>query len=65
VVVRSSNRLRFLSSVLTAISLELKIMMIVWGDTRPASVRASNVLDFRSLADAISQSSIIRKRGRA
>jgi 5,10-methylenetetrahydrofolate reductase len=65
IVVRDSNRLMFLSRVLTAVSLELRAMMIVWGDAYPASARASNVRDFKSLAEAITQASSVRKRAHA
>jgi 5,10-methylenetetrahydrofolate reductase len=65
IVVRDFNRPGFLSSILTAVALELKAMMIAWGDTYSASARASNVRDFQSLADAISLSSLILKRAHA
>jgi 5,10-methylenetetrahydrofolate reductase len=65
IVVRDSNRLGFLSSVLTGISLELRTLMIAWGDSYPASARATNVRDFPSLADAIAQASLIRRKARS
>jgi 5,10-methylenetetrahydrofolate reductase len=64
-VVRDSNRLRFLSCVLTTISLELETMTIVWGDAYPPTARSSNVRDFPSLTDAIAEASTIRRRSRA
>lgn len=64
IVVRDSNRLRFLSSVLTGISLGLKSMMLVWGDRYPAAAGTSNVRDFASLGEAIRQAATIRKRAR-
>lgn len=65
IVVRDVNRPRFLSSILTAISLELRSMMIAWGDDYPASAHSTNVRDFPSLGAAIRQASLLASRARA
>ena len=65
IVVRGQNRPRFLSSVLTAVAAGVRWMMIAWGDDRPAKARASNVRDYRSLADAIREASTVSSRARA
>jgi 5,10-methylenetetrahydrofolate reductase len=64
-VARDSNRPQFLSSVLTGLSLELDYLMFAWGDAYPAAEGATNVRDFRSLAEVIGEAAILRKRGRA
>ena len=64
-VTRDVNRMQFLSSVLTGISLEFNSMMIAWGDDYPASAGASNVRDFPSLADALRLAGKVRARARA
>jgi 5,10-methylenetetrahydrofolate reductase len=64
-VARDFNRPQFLSSVLTGLSLELDYLMFAWGDDYPAAVGATNVRDFRSLAEAIGEASILRRRARA
>ena len=65
IVLRDVNRRRFLSSVLTGISMGLKSMAIVWGDRRPSSAGSSNVRDYSSLAGALKQASLLRKRARS
>ncbi len=64
-VARDFNRLQFLSEVLTAVSLELRSVMIAWGDRYPASAKTSNVRDFSSLSEAIRESSLVSRRARA
>lgn len=65
IVVRDQNRPQFLSTVLTAMSLELNSIMIAWGDDYPSSAGASNVRDFKNLADAIREAGQLRKRARS
>ncbi|MDA4127210.1 MAG: methylenetetrahydrofolate reductase [Thaumarchaeota archaeon] len=65
IVVRDMNRLQFLSSVLTGISLDFEWMMIAWGDNYSVSAGASNVRDFSSLSEAIREAGSIRSRARA
>jgi 5,10-methylenetetrahydrofolate reductase len=65
IVVRDQNRPQFLSSVLTAISIDLKSMMIAWGDDYPPSARATNVRDFANLSMAIHEASRLRSRARS
>jgi 5,10-methylenetetrahydrofolate reductase len=65
IVVRDMNRLQFLSTVLTGISLDFGSMMIAWGDRYPASASATNVRDFSNLGDAIGEAGSIRNRARA
>jgi 5,10-methylenetetrahydrofolate reductase len=62
IVARDMNQPQFLSTVLTAISLNLGSMMIAWGDDYPASAQATNVRDFASLGDAITEAAQIRRR---
>lgn len=62
IVVRDMNRPQFLSTVLTAMSITLKSLMIAWGDDYPASVGTTNVRDYRSLAAALRDASRIRSR---
>jgi 5,10-methylenetetrahydrofolate reductase len=62
IVLRDFNRQKFLSAVLTGISMDLKSMMIAWGDQYPPNAKASNVRDFSSLAAALRQASFIRKK---
>ena len=64
-VARDSSRPQFLSSVLTGMSLELDYLMYAWGDDYPAAAHATNVRDFRSLSEALRESSLIRGRARA
>lgn len=65
IVVRDQNRPQFLSTVLTAITVELDSIMIAWGDDYPASAKASNVRDFADLAKAIREASLMRSRAHA
>jgi 5,10-methylenetetrahydrofolate reductase len=65
VVVRDQNRPQFLSTVLTAVSLEFNSIMIAWGDDYQQSSRATNVRDFTNLAEAIREASRIRSRARS
>jgi len=64
-VARDLNRPRFLSSVLTGMSMELDYLMFAWGDVYPSATRATNVRDFRSLAEAIREADLLRTRARA
>ena len=64
-VARDFNRPQFLSSVLTGLSLGLDYLMFAWGDDFPGSARTTNVRDFRSLAEAIGEAAILRRRARA
>jgi len=61
-VVRDLNRPQFLASVLTGLSLELDYLMLAWGDSYPSAARATNVRDFRTLAEALRESALIRSR---
>jgi hypothetical protein len=63
-VVRGLDRRRFLSSVLRGLSLELGYLMLAWGDDLPARGPSSNVRGFSSLAQAISQASLLRQRAK-
>jgi 5,10-methylenetetrahydrofolate reductase len=65
IVVRDMNRLQFLSTVLTGISLDFGSMMFAWGDNYPASAGATNVRDFSNLGEAIGEAGSIRNRARA
>ena len=65
VVVRDQNRVQFLSTVLTAISLEFPSVLIVWGDDYPRPTGTSNVRDFSSLGQALREASLVRARARA
>jgi len=65
IVLRDISRQKFLSSVLTGISVGLKSMMIVWGDRYPSGTGSSNVRDFSSIAGALKQAAIIRKKARS
>ena len=65
IVVRDLNRQRFLSTVLTGISLGLKAMMIAWGDRYPSGEGSTNVRDFTGLAGALRRASSIRERTRS
>lgn len=60
-VVRDSNRPNFLTSIVTGVSLGLRGLMPVWGDDY-VGAGATNVRDFRSLADAIREASSIKER---
>ena len=64
-VARDSNRPRFLSSVLTGMSMALDYLMFAWGDVYPSAARATNVRDFRSLAEALREADLVRTRARA
>jgi 5,10-methylenetetrahydrofolate reductase len=65
IVVRDMNRLQFLSSVLTGMSLDFGSMMIAWGDNYPDNAGTTNVRDFSDLSDAIREADSIRSRARA
>ncbi len=65
IVVRDMNRLQYLSTVLTGISMDLGSMMIAWGDNYPANAGATNVRDYSNLGEAIREASSIRTRARA
>jgi 5,10-methylenetetrahydrofolate reductase len=64
-VARDYNRPQFLSSVTTALSLELDYLMFAWGDTYSAAVGATNARDFPSLAEAIREAALLRTRASA
>jgi 5,10-methylenetetrahydrofolate reductase len=53
ITVRDSNRSMTMSSVLTALSLGLTHIMLVWGDRYSDQDRIRNVYNFRSLSDVI------------
>lgn len=59
--VRDMTSQRYLSSVVTGISLGLRGLMPVWGDDQGRSRRRS-FSDFRTLAQAIAEASAIRER---
>lgn len=65
VVVRDQNRPQFLSTVLTAVSLELDSLMVAWGDDYPRASGASNVRDFGDLAEAVRAASRVRSRAKS
>ena len=65
IVVRDLNRPEFLSSIITAISLGLNSVMVAWGDEYPKSAKATSVRDFPTLADAVHQASLLRRRAGA
>lgn len=65
IVVRDQNRQQFASSVLTCVGLDLKSIMIAWGDDYPESAKTSNVRDFPSLSKAIAEATLIKERARA
>ncbi len=64
IVVRDNNKVQFLSTVLTGISIGLGSMMIAWGDKYPASAGSTNVRDYSSLSESIRDASSIRTRAR-
>lgn len=65
IVVRDLNRRRFLSAVLTVLSIELRHLMIAWGDDYPARSGATNVRDYESLAQCIEEAALLRTRSAA
>jgi 5,10-methylenetetrahydrofolate reductase len=65
IVIRDMNKLQFLSTILTGISLDFGSMMIAWGDKYPPSANVSNVRDFSDLSEAMRDSNSIRNRARA
>ena len=62
VVLRGQSRSQFLSTVLTAVSIGLKWIMIAWGDDHPDGSRSSNARDYTTLATAIGEAADIRSR---
>jgi len=64
-VVRDFNRPQLLSAALTAMSLGLSYVMLAWGDTYPAGSGATNVRDFKSLAEAVRETTLLRNRSSA
>ena len=64
-VARDMNRPQFLSSVITGMSLELDYLMLAWGDSYPPAAHSTNVRDFRTLAEVIRESALIRSRAGA
>jgi len=64
-VARDFNRPQFLSNVLTGLSSEFDYLMFAWGDAYPAAAGATNVRDFRSLAEVIQEAALLRRRARS
>jgi 5,10-methylenetetrahydrofolate reductase len=62
ITARDSNRPAVLSSILTAFSLGVRSLMLVWGDRYDERDGAKNVYDFTSLADLILSAKKIAKR---
>ncbi len=62
IVVRDSNRLQLLSEIVTAYSLGLKSVLLVWGDRYPAGANSKNAYDFRSLSEVIREAVRIASR---
>ncbi|MFI5404864.1 MAG: hypothetical protein ACHQYR_03965 [Candidatus Gagatemarchaeaceae archaeon] len=62
IVARDLSRLQLLSEIVTAYSLGLTSVMLVWGDRYPAEARSRNVYDFQGLAEVIGEASRIGKR---
>lgn len=62
IVARDSNRPQLLSEILTAYSLGLKSVMLVWGDRYPAGAGAGNAYDFRNLSEVIREAKRIGER---
>jgi len=65
IVTRDLSRRKFLSTVLTGLSLGLGHMMLAWGDDYPAESRSSNVRDYASLAESIREAALLKRRLRA
>jgi len=65
IVARDSNRPQVLSSVVTALSLGLRSLMLVWGDRYPTDGAPKNVFDFPSLSKMVSLTSLIADRTRS
>lgn len=59
---RDSNRAATRSGILTALSQGLDTVMLVWGDRYPERDGASNVYDYPSLADLISEAKALARR---
>ena len=64
-VARDFNRPQFLSNILTGLSLELDYLMFAWGDNYPPAAGATNVRDFRNLAEVLREAALLRTRARA
>jgi len=65
IVLRGMSRQKLISAVLTGVSLELKAIMLAWGDDHPRSANSSNVRDYATLAGAISEAAEIRRKSRS
>ncbi len=64
IVVRDFNRTGFLSQILGGMALGLGSVMIAWGDRLLPEAGVTNVRDFSSLAEAISEASKVRAKVR-
>jgi len=64
-VVRDSNRIHFLSAVMTGLALKFGYLMLAWGDSYSVGTGATNVRDFSSLAESIREAALLRRRTRA
>lgn len=62
ITARDSNRPAVLSSVLTAFSLGVRSLMLVWGDRYDQGDGARNVYDFHSLAELIHSTKQLARR---
>lgn len=62
ITARDSNRPAVLSSVVTALSMGLTSLMLVWGDRYAVSDRAKNVYDFTSLSEVLRQARDLSSR---
>jgi len=62
ITARDSNRPAVVSSLLTAFSLGLESIMLVWGDRYVAGEGAKNVYNFSSLADLLATAQELAKR---
>lgn len=62
IVARDANRSSVVTSVMTAFSLGLDNLFLVWGDRFVGSGRPKNVYDFASLADLIAESRALAHR---
>ena len=62
ITARNSNRLGETLSVLTALSLEIGGIMLVWGDRYGEEERVKNVYDFSSLSDLVAHARGLAER---
>src|SRR5712692_8738021 len=61
IVARDENRFQLRSTILTAMALGLGTIMLAWGDRYPAGVGATNVRDYRSLAEVIEEGAMLSR----